>query len=269
MVGLLYRRHLRAGVPGDGRGRGPTLDPCVLIVEFRLRAVRGRGHAAFRVESMLNTPLFAGFPPASFEAVAGPRQARGRYRGVYEWDGPRRAENYARACGGYSRWCRCEDRSATTLSAQGLTATCCLSGRARWQATPRMRQPGGALPKPRDRAGGRPGSPGAGPAGLALACRPIDHGAAVRVIDRRPEAVRPSRALILHPRTLEVLRPLGVTQALLPGRTSRPADLQLGWRASGSRSLALRHHIPHLSLIRQIDVEQVLPQRPWPAAGSR
>ena len=34
------------------------------------------------------------------------------------------------------------------------------------------------------------------------------HGAAVRVVDRRPEAVRPSRALILHARTLEVLRPL-------------------------------------------------------------
>src|SRR5690348_11584756 len=42
--------------------RGQTLDPCVLIVEFRLRAVRGRGHAAFRAESLLNTPLFAGFP---------------------------------------------------------------------------------------------------------------------------------------------------------------------------------------------------------------
>ena len=28
--------------------RGATADPCVLVVEFRLRAVRGRGHAAFR-----------------------------------------------------------------------------------------------------------------------------------------------------------------------------------------------------------------------------
>lgn len=42
--------------------RGATADPCVLVVEFRLRAVRGRGHAAFRRESLLNTPLFAGFP---------------------------------------------------------------------------------------------------------------------------------------------------------------------------------------------------------------
>src|SRR5438093_4685009 len=33
--------------------RGATADPCVLVVEFRLRAVRGRGHAAFRAESLL------------------------------------------------------------------------------------------------------------------------------------------------------------------------------------------------------------------------
>jgi hypothetical protein len=76
--------------------RGPTLDPCVLIVEFRLRAVRGRGHAAFRLESMLNTPLFAGFPGFASKLWLA-HDERGRYRGVYEWDGPRRAENYARA----------------------------------------------------------------------------------------------------------------------------------------------------------------------------
>jgi hypothetical protein len=76
--------------------RGPTLDPCVLIVEFRLRAVRGRGHAAFRLESVLNTPLFAGFPGFVSKLWLA-HDERGRYRGVYEWDGPRRAENYARA----------------------------------------------------------------------------------------------------------------------------------------------------------------------------
>ena len=76
--------------------RGPTLDPCVLIVEFRLRAVRGYGHAAFRLESMLNTPLFAGFPGFVSKLWLA-HDERGRYRGVYEWDGPRLAENYARA----------------------------------------------------------------------------------------------------------------------------------------------------------------------------
>lgn len=76
--------------------RDPALDPCVLVVEFRLRAVRGRGHAAFRLESMLNTPLFAGFP-GFVSKLWLTNDERGRYRGVYEWDGPRLAENYARA----------------------------------------------------------------------------------------------------------------------------------------------------------------------------
>lgn len=76
--------------------RGVTADPCVLVVEFRLRAVRGRGHAAFRRESLLNTPLFAGFPGLVSKLWLADDE-RGRYRGLYEWDGPRLAENYARA----------------------------------------------------------------------------------------------------------------------------------------------------------------------------
>ena len=76
--------------------RGPTADPCVLVVEFRLRAVRGRGHAAFRRESLLNTPLFAGFPGFVSKLWLADDE-RGRYRGLYEWDRPRLAENYARA----------------------------------------------------------------------------------------------------------------------------------------------------------------------------
>jgi hypothetical protein len=75
---------------------GATRDPCVLLVEFRLRAVRGRGHAVFRRESLLNTPLFAGFPGLVSKLWLADDE-RGRYRGLYEWDGPRRAEAYARA----------------------------------------------------------------------------------------------------------------------------------------------------------------------------
>jgi hypothetical protein len=76
--------------------RGATADPCVLAVTFRLRAVRGWGHAAFRAESLLNTPLFAGFPGLVSKLWLAADE-RGRYRGLYEWDGPRRAEAYARA----------------------------------------------------------------------------------------------------------------------------------------------------------------------------
>jgi hypothetical protein len=76
--------------------RDAATDPCVLVVEFRLRAVRGRGHAAFRWESLLNTPLFAGFPGLVSKLWLADDE-RGRYRGLYEWDGPRLAEDYARA----------------------------------------------------------------------------------------------------------------------------------------------------------------------------
>ena len=71
-------------------------DPCVLVVEFRLRLVRGRGHALFRWVSLFNTPLFVGFPGFVSKLWLADDD-RGVYRGVYEWDGPARAEAYARA----------------------------------------------------------------------------------------------------------------------------------------------------------------------------
>jgi 2-polyprenyl-6-methoxyphenol hydroxylase-like FAD-dependent oxidoreductase len=86
----------------------------------------------------------------------------------------------------------------------------------------------------------------------------------VRVVDRRPGAVRPSRALILHARTLEVLHPLGVTQALLGrGDTAPAADLWLAGRVVrvSFGGLALPDTaFPHLTLVRQMDVERVLAQ---------
>jgi hypothetical protein len=74
---------------------GPSPDPCVLVVEFRLRFVRGWGHTLFRWESLLNTPLFAGFPGFVSKLWMAHDQ-HDVYRGVYEWDSPERAEYYAR-----------------------------------------------------------------------------------------------------------------------------------------------------------------------------
>jgi hypothetical protein len=71
-------------------------DPCVLAVCFRLRGVRGRGHAWFRTESILNTPLFVGFPGFVSKLWLA-SDGTGRYRGLYEWDGVDRAERYARS----------------------------------------------------------------------------------------------------------------------------------------------------------------------------
>jgi hypothetical protein len=76
--------------------RGTPEDPCALVVEFRLRALHGRGHAAFRRESLLNTPLFAGFQGFVSKLWLADDE-RGRYRGLYQWDGAERAEHYARA----------------------------------------------------------------------------------------------------------------------------------------------------------------------------
>jgi hypothetical protein len=76
--------------------RGPTKVPCVLFVTFRLRLVRGRGHAVFRAESLLNTPLFVGYPGFVSKLWLA-HDEHDTYRGVYEWDGPERAEHYARS----------------------------------------------------------------------------------------------------------------------------------------------------------------------------
>jgi hypothetical protein len=88
------------GTTGPSIGRPPhrsvVTDPCVLVVALRLRAVTGRGHVLFRLESMLNTPLFAGFPGLVSKLWLA-HDEQGRYRGVYEWDGPTRAEHYARS----------------------------------------------------------------------------------------------------------------------------------------------------------------------------
>lgn len=103
---------------------------------------------------------------------------------------------------------------------------------------------------------------GAGPAGLAAALQAHDHGAAVRVVERRPEEFRPSRAMIIHPRTLECLRPLGVTDELLDrGDIAPAAELHLGNRRVSVRLSDLDlpdTAYPHLLLERQAEVEAVL-----------
>ncbi len=71
-------------------------EPCVLVVSFRLRGVRGRGHRLFRWESLANIPLFVGFPGFVSKLWLA-HDARGTYRGLYEWDGADRAESYARS----------------------------------------------------------------------------------------------------------------------------------------------------------------------------
>jgi hypothetical protein len=75
---------------------GECQEPCVLVVEFQLRLVRGWAHAVFRWESLLNTPLFVGFPGFCTKLWLAHDQD-GVYRGVYQWDSAELAERYARS----------------------------------------------------------------------------------------------------------------------------------------------------------------------------
>jgi hypothetical protein len=83
----VYRETVAARVPSD---------PCFLAVSFRLRRVHGVGHTLFRIESILNTPLFVGFPGFVSKLWLA-NDGHGTYRGLYEWDGADLAETYARS----------------------------------------------------------------------------------------------------------------------------------------------------------------------------
>ncbi|HLY82777.1 MAG TPA: hypothetical protein VKQ71_07320 [Acidimicrobiales bacterium] len=66
-------------------------------MSFRLRWIRsGWAHALFRLESELNTVLFAGFPGLVSKLWLRHDQ-RGVYRGFYQWDGADLAVAYVRA----------------------------------------------------------------------------------------------------------------------------------------------------------------------------
>jgi hypothetical protein len=74
-----------------------TDSPTTLVVSFRLRGVDSeRLHRLFRLESKLNTILFAGFP-GFVSKLWFANDERGVYRGLYDWRDPASAEAYVRA----------------------------------------------------------------------------------------------------------------------------------------------------------------------------
>lgn len=80
---LRFADGTRARVYRETVAPGAPRDPCFLAVSFRLRVVRATGHAWFRAESILNTPLFVGGPGfASTLWLA--HDGHGIHRGLYE-----------------------------------------------------------------------------------------------------------------------------------------------------------------------------------------
>jgi 2-polyprenyl-6-methoxyphenol hydroxylase-like FAD-dependent oxidoreductase len=104
---------------------------------------------------------------------------------------------------------------------------------------------------------------GAGPVGLAVAASLAGHGRDVTVIDRQAAGANTSRASVIHPRTLEMLERIGVSQRLTDlGRHVEQFNI-----ADGDRTLVpirfdhLPTDYPYVLMIPQNTTEQVLLER--------
>jgi 2-polyprenyl-6-methoxyphenol hydroxylase-like FAD-dependent oxidoreductase len=72
---------------------------------------------------------------------------------------------------------------------------------------------------------------GAGPTGLTAGCILARHGLGVRIVRKHPPFSGHSRASVIWPRALEILHPLGVTEALA---TVGSRVTAIGYYSSGS-----------------------------------
>jgi 2-polyprenyl-6-methoxyphenol hydroxylase-like FAD-dependent oxidoreductase len=103
---------------------------------------------------------------------------------------------------------------------------------------------------------------GAGPTGLTLAAQLHGFGATVRIVDRQLDRVHESRALGVQPRTLEVLRGLGLAEDLVErGNDAVWVQLHAGGRVARIRLFGLGLDdtaYPFLLLVSQAETERVL-----------
>jgi 2-polyprenyl-6-methoxyphenol hydroxylase-like FAD-dependent oxidoreductase len=103
---------------------------------------------------------------------------------------------------------------------------------------------------------------GAGPTGLTLAAQLDALGASVRIVDRQLDRVHESRALAVLPRTLEVLRGIGVSQRLVErGNDAVQLQLHFGERAVRTRLFDVGLEdtaYPFLLFVSQAETEAVL-----------
>jgi 2-polyprenyl-6-methoxyphenol hydroxylase-like FAD-dependent oxidoreductase len=103
---------------------------------------------------------------------------------------------------------------------------------------------------------------GAGPTGLALAAQLHSLGTSFRIIDRQLDRTHESRALAIQPRTLELLRALGVTDELTRrGNDAVELQMHAGGRVRGLRLFEVGLEdtaFPFLLFVSQAETEQVL-----------
>jgi 2-polyprenyl-6-methoxyphenol hydroxylase-like FAD-dependent oxidoreductase len=103
---------------------------------------------------------------------------------------------------------------------------------------------------------------GAGPAGMALTAQLQEYGVRVRLIDRLLDRTHESRALVIQPRTLEVLSRFGVTEEMLVrGNQTVAVHIHFGERLVrvplfdiGIRDTAY----PFLLFLSQAETERIL-----------
>jgi 2-polyprenyl-6-methoxyphenol hydroxylase-like FAD-dependent oxidoreductase len=103
---------------------------------------------------------------------------------------------------------------------------------------------------------------GAGPTGLTLAAQLHALGAGVRIIDRQLDRAHESRALAVQPRTLEVLRALGISEQLVErGNDAVQLRLHFGERVVPIRLFDVGLEdtaYPFLLFVSQAETEAVL-----------
>jgi 2-polyprenyl-6-methoxyphenol hydroxylase-like FAD-dependent oxidoreductase len=103
---------------------------------------------------------------------------------------------------------------------------------------------------------------GAGPTGLTLAAQLHRFGAGVRIVDRQLDRVRESRALAMQPRTLEVLRGLGIVETLIErGNDAVQLRIHAGERIVGIRLFDFGLEdtaFPFLLFVSQAQTEAIL-----------
>ena len=109
---------------------------------------------------------------------------------------------------------------------------------------------------------------GAGPTGLTVANELARHGLAPRIIDRAPEPATTSRALVVQPRTLEILDDIGVVDQAIAAGTSassltitfpdKAVELDFAGQLTGPQNYTA---YPEPRTLSQHDTERILAEQ--------